>query len=90
MSPSEASPLAGLNAARLSHPTLETLRTAVLSPVRAFAFWTAIALPLLYVPMLSTGVVWEHPLALLSLFLLNGVALLVGHGHKQPDDDRYD
>lgn len=86
MSPSEASPLAGLNRMRPSRPTLEMLRTAVLSPVRAFAFWTAIALPLLYVPMLFTGVVWDHPFALLSLFLLNGVALLLGHDHKQPDD----
>jgi hypothetical protein len=76
---------------RPSRPALETLRTAVVSPVRALAFWAAIALPLLSVPMLTTGVVWEHPLALLSLFLLNGVALLVGHGHKQPDDgDQYD
>ena len=88
MSPSETSRLAASNRVPFSQPTLETFRTAVLSPVRAFAFWTAIALPLLYVPMLFTGVVWDHPLALLALFLVNGVALLLGHGHAQPDDDR--
>jgi len=83
--------MAGSNRTWLRLPALETLRSAVLPPVRALAFWTAIALPLLYVPMLTTDVVWEHPLALLSVFLLNGVALLVGHGHKQPDGDgRYD
>ena len=88
MSPSEASSMAGSNRAWQDRPALETLRSAVLPPVRALAFWTAIALPLIYVPMLATGVVWEHPLTLLSVFLLNGVALLVGHGHKQPSDDR--
>lgn len=88
MSPSETSSLAGSDHAWPARPTLETLRDAVLPPVRAAAFWTAIALPLIYIPMLTTGVVWEHPFALLALFLLNGFALLVGHGHRQPADDQ--
>lgn len=87
MSPSETSSTVGSNGARLRRPTFEMLRAVVLPPVRALAFWTAIALPLLYVPVLTTDVVWEHPLALLALFLLNGAALLVGHEHRQPDGD---
>lgn len=86
MSPSEASPMAGSNRTRLSRPSIESVRSLLLAPVRALAFWSAIALPLVYVPMLATGVVWEYPLALLTLFLLNGLALVVGHGHNQPDD----
>jgi hypothetical protein len=53
--------------------------------VRATAFWTAIALPLITVPMLATEVAWESPLTLLALFFVNALAFVVGHGHNQPD-----
>lgn len=85
MSPSETSPMAGLFHRQSTLPSIESVRSHVMPPVRAAAFWTAIALPLVYVPMLATGAVWQHPLALLSLFLLNVVAFVVGHDHNQPD-----
>jgi hypothetical protein len=85
MSPSEATSLAGSNRTPFALPTGEQLRSMVVGPVRAVAFWTAIALPLLSLPMVLTGVVWKHPLALLSLFALNVVAFVLGHRHNQPD-----
>lgn len=85
MSPSETSPLfASLGTSR-TLPAIESVASAVVEPVRAAAFWTAIALPLLYVPMLATGAIWEHPVALLALLTLNLVAFVVGHEHNQPD-----
>ena len=85
MSPSETSPLAGSNRTRLALPSFATLRSLLLPRVRAAAFWSAIALPLIYVPMLATEAVWEEPLALFALFLLNALAFVVGHGHNQPE-----
>lgn len=55
----------------------------VLSPVRVLAFWAAVALPFLYVPLLMTGL--ENPAttaAFLALLACNAVALLVGHSHR--------
>jgi hypothetical protein len=77
--------MAGLFGRRSTLPALESVRSLVMPPVRAAAFWTAIALPVVYIPMLATGVVWEHPLALLTLFVLNMVAFVVGHDHNRPD-----
>lgn len=85
MSPSETSPLSALTRTNRTLPNVASLRSAVAEPVQAAAFWSAIALPLVYVPMLATGVVWEHPVALLALFVLNIVAFVVGHEHNQPD-----
>ena len=85
MSPPEQSSMAGSNRWRLGLPSRALFRTQLLPLVRATAFWSAIALPLLTVPMLATEAVWESPLTLLALFLLNALAFVVGHGHNQPD-----
>lgn len=61
-----------------------SLHRSVLEPAKAIAFWAAVALPFLYLPLLATGL--ERPVtivAFLSLLMVNGVALLVGHPHGQ-------
>lgn len=88
MSPSETSPLSPWTRTNRTLPTVESLRDSVVEPVQAAAFWAAIGLPLLYVPMLATGAGWEYPIALAALFLLNAVAFVVGHEHNQPESGR--
>jgi len=55
----------------------------VLAPVTAVAFWSAVALPFLHVPLLlATGLSSESTsTAFLVLLGLNVFALLVGHPH---------
>ncbi|MBO4249245.1 hypothetical protein IL252_15620 [Halomicrobium sp. IBSBa] len=54
----------------------------VLPPIRALAFWIAIALPFLYLPLLAVGLSSQTLTgAFLTLLLCNAVALLVGHKH---------
>jgi hypothetical protein len=55
---------------------------SLVAPIRGFAFWMAIALPFLYVPLLAT----EFQSAAVrttfgALVLCNVLALLVGHSH---------
>jgi len=72
-------------------PSAEAVRALLVPPVRAAAFWAAIALPVVYLPMVATGVLWEQPLALLGLFVLNLVAFVAGHDHNRPDhSERFD
>lgn len=55
--------------------------------VRAAAFWLAVMLPFLYVPLLAAGVgTVGARRALLLLVGLNGVALYVGRGHRAAPD----
>lgn len=60
----------------------DSLRSLVVRPVEGAAFWAAVALPFLHLPLLATGL--ESPsitLAFLLLVGLNVFALLVGHRH---------
>ena len=51
-------------------------------PLSAVAFWSAIALPLLYVPLLAAGLGSTQDLLLfLGLFALHLAALLGGRSH---------
>lgn len=83
MSTSEPSTSAPVGADTLPSP-VATLAATVLTPVRAAAFWTAVALPLVALPLVATGAVWDRPLAFCFLIALNAVAFLVGHGYD-PD-----
>ncbi|MFC7156680.1 hypothetical protein ACFQPA_14645 [Halomarina halobia] len=59
-------------------------RAAVLGSVRAVAFWLAVFLPALYVPLLVF--VPDAPTVRASsvlLIALNVLALVVGHGHRR-------
>jgi hypothetical protein len=53
---------------------------AVVSPLHRIAFWAAITLPFLHLPLLVSGLESEtHVLAFVVLLACNVVALLVGH-----------
>lgn len=51
--------------------------------VRTIAFWVAIALPFLYVPLLASGSGANVLLPVAALAVVNVVALVVGHGHRR-------
>jgi hypothetical protein len=51
-------------------------------PVRALAFWSAVVLPFLHVPLLASGLTSTGELhAFVTLLALNAVALYAGHPH---------
>lgn len=72
-------------------PAAESVVRRSLASVRVFAFWTAILLPLVYLPALfgggsdTLGLVGQ-PLVVLGLLALNLLAFLVGHDHNLPED----
>ncbi len=54
-------------------------------PLSTVAFWSAIALPALYVPLLAVGLGTVQDLALfLGLFALHLAALLAGRSYGSP------
>jgi hypothetical protein len=55
----------------------------VAAPLRFVAFWAAVALPFLYVPLLFGGLQGSEPLAFGLLLAANALALVIGHGHGQ-------
>ncbi len=58
-------------------------RTLV-APIRGVAFWTAIALPFLYLPLLATGLQSSAVRTAFGVLVLaNAVALLVGHSYAR-------
>lgn len=96
------SPLALL--ARVSPPSTDerdavaTCKLAVsavcaraLTAVRAVAFWTAVLLPLAYLPLFLAGVVGAiDPLTLVALVCFHAVAVLVGHVHEGGIAERFE
>ncbi|ELY81411.1 hypothetical protein [Natrinema gari] len=66
------------------HGALERAVPGLASPIRAAGFWTAIAMPVLYLPLLATGLSSSLDCALfLGLLVANLLALYVGHAHRQ-------
>ena len=58
--------------------------SAAVKPVRALAFWLAVALPFAYLPLLVGGIGTEAELVTFAgLVAANAVALLVGHDHHR-------
>jgi hypothetical protein len=53
----------------------------VVAPLRFVAFWVAVALPFLYLPLLAGGLDGAKPTVFVGLLLINAVALVVGHEH---------
>lgn len=77
MSGSLRSELSSLREAEAS-----TIRQTVVRPVHAVAFWIAVVLPFLYVPLLASGLSEPATMnAFFGLLAANAVALLVGHPH---------
>ncbi|MFA1612330.1 hypothetical protein [Halobellus rubicundus] len=66
--------------ASIEHP-VEALAT----PLRFVAFWTAIALPFLYFPLLAGGLTGSEPTVFVALLLANAVALVAGHDYHSAD-----
>lgn len=59
-----------------------TAPVSLVSSVQATAFWVAVVLPFLYLPLLVTGLeAGATTTAFVALLLANVLALLVGHGH---------
>lgn len=78
---STSEPSTSLGADTLPGPAA-SIASTMLAPVRATAFWSAVMLPLIYLPLVATGLVWNRPMAFGALLVLNAVAFLVGHGHE--------
>jgi hypothetical protein len=64
-----------------------SVSSVLLGPLKGAAFWAAIALPFLHLPLLVTGLDSPTTLgAFVALLALNVVALLVGHPHLTDGD----
>lgn len=56
----------------------------LIRPLEAVAFWSAIALPFLHLPLLIRGLETSGELiTFFTLLTLNGIAILVGHPYKR-------
>ena len=55
----------------------------VTAPLRFVAFWVAVALPFLYVPLLFGGLQGEQVVAFAGLVGAHLLALIAGHGYSQ-------
>ncbi|WP_458187543.1 hypothetical protein [Haladaptatus sp. NG-WS-4] len=54
------------------------------TPIRFVGFWTAVALPFLYLPLLATGLeTTGQRQTFVFLFALNVVALVVGRRYRE-------
>jgi hypothetical protein len=63
--------------------TLPDVSESLIKPIRGIAFWTAIALPFLHVPLLLSGLdSGSTRAAFLALLACNALALLVGHSYR--------
>ncbi|MFC7139521.1 hypothetical protein ACFQMA_06675 [Halosimplex aquaticum] len=63
--------------------TLPNVGQSVVTPITGVAFWAAVALPFLHLPLLvATGLSSEpYTNAFIALLVANVIALLVGHSH---------
>lgn len=78
-------PLAGVSPARLADHLRRGARTAldhVLPLLQATAFWSAVVMPFLYVPLLLGGLTGSEFPTFVALLLVNAAVLVVGHGHE--------
>ena len=64
--------------------TLRGLSASIAAAGRAGAFWAAVGMPFLYVPLLAFGLETQQDvLVFLGLLVVNVVALVVGRGHRR-------
>lgn len=69
---------------RLASLTDRYREHSLTTPLEVVSFWSAIALPFLYVPLLLAGISTQGELlTFVGLLALNLAALLAGHGHKR-------
>jgi hypothetical protein len=55
----------------------------VVAPLRFLAFWAAVALPFLYLPLLVGGLDGQQTTVFVALLLANAVALVAGHEYRR-------
>ncbi|WP_222917458.1 hypothetical protein [Natrinema sp. SYSU A 869] len=66
------------------HGALERAAPGLATPIRAAGFWVAIAMPILYLPLLATGLSSSlDGILFLGLLIGNLLALYVGHSHRR-------
>lgn len=63
--------------------TLRRIVTTIRPAVQFVAFWLAVALPLLHLPLLIGGLEGSDLYTFFGLFLTNVLALLIGHNYAQ-------
>lgn len=74
----------GLRSALVRAGSVVQSGETVLSSVRVLAFWVAVALPFLYLPLLFTGLeTTATTVAFIALLAVNAIALFVGHAHRR-------
>ncbi|WP_435155161.1 hypothetical protein [Haladaptatus sp. DFWS20] len=61
----------------------ETAARKLFTPVQFLSFWTAVALPFGYLPLLYRGDFSSSVEVFALLLVLNVVAMVVGHGYKR-------
>lgn len=62
----------------------DTIADTIARPLEAIAFWSAIALPFLYIPLLIYGLNTAGQVAVfLGLVVLNVIAFVLGHGYNR-------
>lgn len=83
MSPSTQTPLEQLS----EHAQVGDTSILLAAP-RAVAFWSAVALPLAYMPLLYEGLTGSEAVLLLGLVAVNMVAFVLGHGHLSDGEHR--
>lgn len=67
----------------LLNRSVPVLSETVLVPIRGIAFWTAIFLPFLYVPLLLSGLeTTSTRTAFVALVICNALALFIGHSYS--------
>lgn len=67
-----------------NHGATRVPTDAIRQLIQAVAFWSAVALPFLYLPLLLHGLETPRELAaFFGLLALNIVAFVLGHGYKR-------
>lgn len=62
---------------------VETVVGAIARAIEALAFWTAVGLPFVYLPMIVGGVAGQQWLAIAGLLLANVISLIAGHDYAR-------
>lgn len=76
-----------MSSRNVQFPTTDALEESRFNPTTIFAlgefvgFWLAVALPLVYLPLLVGGLSGWQATTFVVLFALNVFALIVGHGY---------
>ncbi|MGQ4554840.1 hypothetical protein [Halobellus sp. GM3] len=65
-----------------SRKALQTPLAFLAPPLRFVAFWAAVTLPFLYLPLLAGGLEGGETLVFGALLAANALTLVLGHGYR--------